>query len=69
MAEDLVCITCGIRGAANHSIGDGQPFPRCDSCWEKRLELEADLKARYPISAPDDFDTGYCGEAWGEDDY
>jgi hypothetical protein len=48
------------------SRGDGKAFPRCDGHWTKRTALEQDLRRRYPVSAPSDFDPADAGESWDE---
>lgn len=48
--------------------GTGEPIPRCDEHWFQRLDREAELRRRYPVHAPADFDSMAAGERWGEDD-
>lgn len=46
----------------------GRSFPRCDYHWELRLQEQERIEARYPATAPSDFDPSYAGERW-EGDY
>lgn len=48
--------------------GTGTRIPRCGKHWEDRLELEDQIRERYPEQRPDDFDPLYAGERWNEDD-
>ena len=48
--------------------GTGRAFPRCDAHWERRLDEQERISARYGGSvAPVDFDPTYAGERWEED--
>jgi len=52
--------------------GSGMMFPRCESHHDAYLErvqprIDA-VRRRYPSHAPRDFDPGYCGEQWNEED-
>lgn len=47
--------------------GTGISYPRCDHHWGLRLDLEDQLRDRYPVHAPSDFDPYYAGECWDED--
>lgn len=49
--------------------GTGKSFARCDKHWSIRLDLDQQLRERYPEQAPADFDPSYAGERWSEDDY
>ena len=46
--------------------GSGEPSPRCDKHWDRRLELEERLRADYPDSStpPAWFDPANAGETW-----
>lgn len=46
----------------------GRSFPRCDKHWDEALTRDEELRRRYPVNAPDDFDPAYAGERW-DDDY
>ncbi len=48
--------------------GTGTPIPRCGYHWDQRLDLEQELRQRYPVHAPPDFDPLYAGERWDEDE-
>jgi hypothetical protein len=45
----------------------GRSFPRCDLHWDEALTRDEELRVRYPIHAPDDFDPYDAGERWGDD--
>lgn len=47
--------------------GTGKSFPRCESHWSERLDVQAGLDERYPYHAPSDFDPYYAGESWDGD--
>lgn len=48
--------------------GTGRSFPRCSFHWDKRLEIQEGIQARYGGDLPpDDFDPSYAGERWDED--
>lgn len=49
--------------------GTGTPYPRCDAHWNRRLELEARLRADYPDmpTPPAWFDPLNAGEHWNDD--
>jgi len=47
----------------------GEPFPRCDFHWDERLDLEEQLRSRYPSQPPADWSPLDAGEAWDEDDW
>ena len=53
--------------------GSGERYVRCDTHYEAyvaRLQpVLDDIRRRYPLQPPADFDPSYAGEAWGEDDY
>jgi len=49
--------------------GTGKPFPRCELHWEKRLDLEDELRERYPVHPPADWSPDDIGESWSEEDY
>ncbi|MFF1820408.1 hypothetical protein ACFVWG_24090 [Kribbella sp. NPDC058245] len=44
------------------------PFRGAPSTGTRRLATEDRLHARYPETAPADFDPSYAGERWSEDD-
>lgn len=46
--------------------GSGRAFPRCDKHWQDRIDLEHDVRRRYPATAPADFDPSYAGERWDD---
>ncbi len=48
--------------------GTGTSMIRCDFHQMERLDLEHDLRERYPYNAPSNFDPAYCGERW-DDEY
>lgn len=49
--------------------GTGHAFPRCESHWDRRLEEQQRIQARYGSPTPPaDFDPLYAGERWNEDD-
>lgn len=48
--------------------GTGNTFPRCDKHWAKRLTVQDEINRRYPALPPADFDPGYAGERWEEDE-
>jgi len=61
----------GCAGTVEYRMplsGTGKSFPRCDKHWRRRLEQEEDLRRRYPVQQPADFDPLYAGERWNEDD-
>lgn len=48
--------------------GTGRAFPRCDAHWERRLDEQDKINAKYGgVCAPADFDPAYAGERWEED--
>ena len=47
--------------------GTGRSFPRCERHWEARLVMQEQNEARYPQTAPSDFDPAHAGECWDED--
>lgn len=47
--------------------GSGRAFPRCDKHWEERIDLENDVRRRYPTTAPANFDPAYADERWDDD--
>lgn len=60
----------GCDGAVEYRFplsGTGKSFPRCDKHWSDRLDLDDQLRNRYPVHAPSDFDPAYAGERWDED--
>ncbi|HTE67056.1 MAG TPA: hypothetical protein VK736_12475 [Candidatus Binatia bacterium] len=72
--QDPECINGpeGCAGTVEYRMplsGTGQPYPRCDSHWDARLQMEEQLQERYPMHAPSDWSPDDAGEAWGEDDY
>ena len=52
--------------------GSGMTFPRCDkhyAIYAERLQpVMDDIRRRYPVHAPPDFDPMYAGERWDEED-
>jgi len=46
----------------------GRPFPRCDRHWEARLNEQERINVTYPTLQPADFDPGYAGERWDEEE-
>lgn len=44
----------------------GVSYPRCDRHWAERVEEQERITARYPQTAPRDFDPLYAGESWEE---
>ena len=51
--------------------GSGLTYPRCDGHYDTYVErtqprLE-EIRKRYPMHAPSDFDESYAGERWDED--
>lgn len=73
MTDDLKCLDApegGCKGVIEYRYplsATGRSFPRCDSHWEKRLEVQRGIERRYPQHAPADFDPAYAGESWDED--
>lgn len=70
--SDLRCIGCGttedVELRTTPDRTDGKSFPRCTSCFNKRLEsVERNLELTSP-SPPAWFDPSYAGERWDEDD-
>ena len=66
MSDEPRCITASDECAGKVELraalsGTGIPYPRCDHHWAARLVLEADLRQRYPVQAPADFDPLYAG--------
>lgn len=60
----------GCEGAVEYRTplsGTGRSFPRCERHWERRLESQQGINARYPQHQPSDFDPSYAGERWEED--
>ena len=53
--------------------GSGERYPRCDGHYDayvaRTQPVLDDIRRRYPVCAPADFDPTYAGEVWGEDDY
>lgn len=73
--EKLECIeshkdTCrGVVELRESLSGTGTPIARCDFHWSKRLDLQHELNARYPVNPPADWSPLDAGEHWSEDDY
>ena len=70
--EKLMCMNGpeGCRGPVKYRMplsGTGESFPRCDGHWETRLDLEDELRERYPVHAPAGFDPYFAGESWDGD--
>jgi hypothetical protein len=53
--------------------GSGEFYPRCEThyvAYVERLQPKIDeINRRYPVQAPSDFDSAYCGESWDSDDW
>lgn len=53
--------------------GSGERYTRCDRHYDayvaRTQPVLDDIRRRYPVCAPADFDPTYAGEVWGEDDY
>lgn len=43
-------------------------WSRCEHHGEQRVKREEEAQERYPVHAPADFDPGYAGERWDEDE-
>lgn len=78
LSEDLTAQDClnhhegDCAGAVEYRMplsGTGRSFPRCDKHWSDRLDVQEGINRRYPTRAPADFDPGYAGECWDEEDY
>lgn len=76
MTEPLTCLDAlnmeECSGPVEYRMplsGTGRSFPRCDGHWEKRLDKQEEIDARYPDSpfAPAGFDEAYAGERWNDD--
>jgi hypothetical protein len=71
---DLECINeyeDHCRGSVEYRMAlsdTGQSFPRCEAHWAEAVDREMDLRRRYPVIAPADWDPSYAGERW-DDDY
>lgn len=69
--ELLACLDCGttegveIRTTPDRT--DGRGFPRCESCFEKRLEESKRILELTSATPPSWFDPAYAGERWDED--
>lgn len=48
--------------------GTGISYARCELHWDKRLQLEAGLRQRYPEHPPPDWSPLDAGESWYEDE-
>ncbi|BBN50779.1 hypothetical protein [Mycobacterium avium] len=52
--------------------GSGEHYTRCDGHWEAYYERTAprmaEIRSRYPNTAPDDFDPMTAGERWSDQD-
>jgi hypothetical protein len=73
MSDAVKCMQASeqCRGPVAYRMalsGSGESFPRCEGHWSARLDLEDDLRRRYPSQQPSDFDPAYAGESWYEDD-
>lgn len=53
--------------------GSGERYTRCDAHYDayvaRTQPILDDIRRRYPVCAPADFDSTYAGEVWSEDDY
>ncbi|WP_245671342.1 hypothetical protein [Nocardia amamiensis] len=49
--------------------GTGTTIYECAHHMDESAEREQALRQRYPEHQPADFDPGYAGESWYEDDY
>jgi hypothetical protein len=51
--------------------GSGDSYSRCDHHYDLYVERVQpqmdDIRRRYPVTAPVDFDPYYAGESWDED--
>ena len=66
----------GCQGAVQAYLavsGSGLRYPRCaghQDLHTARLEpIMRDINTRYPVHPPADFDPGFAGESWYEDDW
>lgn len=69
MSIDCIDGPHGCEGSADlrpSLSGTGTPIARCDGHWAERRGLQDELAARYPRTAPSDFDPAYAGESWDE---
>lgn len=71
--EDLECLDGpeGCEGNVEYRMAlsaTGRSFPRCDKHWSIRLDKQDEINQRYPALQPHDFDPGYAGESWYEDE-
>jgi len=72
MDEQLECLDGpdGCDGVVEYRMAlsaTGRSFPRCNKHWDERLQKEEEIRQRYPVLAPADFDPLYAGERWDED--
>ena len=73
MTDEMKCLNHGpeCAGPVEYRTplsGTGRAFPRCDFHWEKRLDEQERIQARYGSpAAPRDFDPGFAGERWEEE--
>lgn len=65
----------GCQGPVSESpslSGSGMTFPRCATHYDSyvaRVQPRLDqVRRRYPVHAPADFDPLACGERWDEED-
>lgn len=53
--------------------GSGDSYYRCDrhyALYSERMEaVNADVRRRYPVRAPSDFDPDFAGEVWDSGDW
>lgn len=74
MTDEITCLNDyegGCEGSIEYRFplsGTGKSFPRCDKHWSDRLDLDDQLRSRYPTHQPADFDPMMAGERW-DDDY
>lgn len=72
--DEIECIEDGLEcgGHVEYRMAlspTGKCYPRCDTHWTKRLDVEEGLRERYPEQPPSDWSPYDAGESWGEEDY
>lgn len=45
----------------------GRSYARCDHHWDLRLDLDDQLRQRYPVLPPSDWSPLDAGESWEDD--
>ena len=74
MTEQIECLDSmigGCHGTVEYRMAlspTGRSFPRCQSHWNEAVDRDFEIRRRYPVNAPSDFDPMYAGERW-DDDY